>query len=124
MTEHEAIDWADESGRRDVGDAVVARRKELHISQAALARKAGVDPKTLQSVEHGRRWPYGVTRAAIEAALGWGPGTIDRIAMGHNAGTLESRTTALRCAVDTGAPASAVLDIADRFERWLRTGEA
>lgn len=62
-----------------VGDAVVIRRGELEISRAELARRADVDPKTLQALEQGTRWPQAVNRAKIERALGWKTGSLETI---------------------------------------------
>lgn len=62
-----------------VGDQVVTRRAELGLSRAELARRADVDPKTLQTLERDRRWPQDVNRAKIEQALGWAPGSLEAI---------------------------------------------
>lgn len=62
-----------------VGDQVVTRRAELGLSRAELARRADVDPKTLQTLEQNRRWPQDVNRAKIEQALGWAPGSLEAI---------------------------------------------
>lgn len=62
-----------------VGDQVVTRRAELGLSRAELARRADVDPKTLQTLEQDRRWPQDVNRAKIEQALGWAPGSLEAI---------------------------------------------
>ena len=65
------------------GEVVQARRTELGISRAELARRAEVDPKTVQSLEQDARWPLDVNRARIEAALGWAPGSLDAIRNGN-----------------------------------------
>ena len=87
-----------------VGDQVVTRRAELGLSRAELARRADVDPKTLQTLEQDRRWPQDVNRAKIEQALGWAPGSLEAIR-------------------DGGEPTTAVGDFADRFVRDLKPGD-
>lgn len=47
------------------------------MDQLALADKAGVDPKTLRSLEKGYRWPREGSRARIENALNWPTGVLD-----------------------------------------------
>lgn len=64
------------------GEAVQTRRSELGLSRAELARRADVDPKTLQSLEQDARWPLDVNRARIEAELGWAPGSLDSLREG------------------------------------------
>jgi transcriptional regulator with XRE-family HTH domain len=61
-------------------DAVEARRGELRMTQRELADAAGVDIKTIGSLEKRGRWPIARTRAAIERALKWPPGEMKRIA--------------------------------------------
>ena len=60
--------------------AVEARRGELRLTQQQLADAAGVDVKTIGSLESRGRWPIARTRAAIERALKWPPGEMARIA--------------------------------------------
>lgn len=60
-----------------VGTCVAERRVELGLSQAALAKAASVDAKTLRSLERGERWPQDANRAKIERALGWRPGALE-----------------------------------------------
>lgn len=60
--------------------AVEARRGELGLTQQQLATMAGVDVKTVGSLESRGRWPIARTRAAIERAMGWPPGEMARIA--------------------------------------------
>lgn len=62
--------------------AVTARRLELGLSQAALAGTAGVDAKTLRSLERGDRWPQDISRAKIERALEWPDGTLEALLVG------------------------------------------
>ncbi|WP_280393179.1 helix-turn-helix domain-containing protein [Nocardia wallacei] len=61
-----------------VGAIVSAFRLNLGLSPAALARTAGVDVKTIRSLESGDRWPQDTTRHKLEVALHIEPGTIER----------------------------------------------
>lgn len=67
-----------------VGEMVAARRLELvpPMGQAELARTADVDPKTVRSLERGERWPRDTSRAQIETALQWMPGSLDEMLEG------------------------------------------
>ena len=68
------------AGRRRAAQAVAARRGELGLTQHQLAAKAGVDPKTVGNLEKRDRWPIAKNRAAIEKALLWPSGEMERIA--------------------------------------------
>lgn len=69
------------SGPRDdiaaAGLAVRHRRRALGYTRQSLSKLAGVDPKTLRSLERGERWPWDESRKKIEAALQWEPGFLD-----------------------------------------------
>jgi DNA-binding XRE family transcriptional regulator len=65
-----------------VGEAVAARRRELGLPQRTLARDKVINAGTLIELEKGRRWPRANTRARLERALGWAPGTIERLRTG------------------------------------------
>lgn len=72
-------------GMRDlseVGRRVSERRTALGFDAAELARQAGVDPKTLASLERGERWPRDHSKTGIERALKWKPGSLTRIRNG------------------------------------------
>ncbi|MQY08088.1 helix-turn-helix transcriptional regulator [Actinomadura macrotermitis] len=75
---------------------VVARRGSLGMTQERLAERAGVTVKTVYNLEAAERWPQARTRAAIEAALEWGPGDLSRIAEGGEPGGREGPAEALR----------------------------
>jgi transcriptional regulator with XRE-family HTH domain len=64
------------------GRYVFARRGELGMTQEQLARVAHVDPKTINTFEHGDRWPWARNIAKIESGLGWPRLTLDRISAG------------------------------------------
>jgi transcriptional regulator with XRE-family HTH domain len=68
--------------RARVARYVIARRGELGLTQQGLAGRAGVDIKTIYNLESGERWPQAKTRGALEAALSWYPGDLQRIAHG------------------------------------------
>lgn len=66
-----------------LGNRITAERGRHYRSRAAFARAAGLGARTLGDVERGRRDNYSdATLAAIEAALGWEPGTCLRIVQG------------------------------------------
>ena len=69
-----------EAGKRAAGRAAEARRGELRMTQIEAAAKAGVDVKTLRSLEAGERWPIAKKLAAISAVLQFGPGYLRMIA--------------------------------------------
>ncbi len=71
-----------------VARRVKARRGELRYSQRELAERAGVDVKTINSLEAASRWPQVTKRAAIEDALHWRSGSLLRIAEGGEPGDL------------------------------------
>ncbi|WP_087485517.1 helix-turn-helix domain-containing protein [Brachybacterium massiliense] len=68
----------------EAGRAVVEQRVQLGLSQASLATEAGVDAKTLRSLERGERWPHDTSRAKIERALGWAEGTLHALFVGDS----------------------------------------
>ncbi|WP_313318192.1 helix-turn-helix domain-containing protein [Gordonia sputi] len=65
------------------GAIVAARRRELGLDVAELARTAGVDVKTIRSLEAGERMPRDSTKAKIERALSWDSGGIDEVMEGR-----------------------------------------
>ncbi len=48
---------------------ILRARRELGLSQAELARRAGIRPETLNRIEHGRNKPSVPTMAKIDRAL-------------------------------------------------------
>lgn len=67
---------------RRVARYVAARRDSLGLSQEALADRAGLNPKTISTLEAGKHWPVAKTRRALEPALGWDEGDFEKIADG------------------------------------------
>jgi transcriptional regulator with XRE-family HTH domain len=54
-----------------IGEEVAARRRELKLSQAELARRAGVSRATVDALENGRTGELGFTKVAkLLAVLG------------------------------------------------------
>lgn len=72
-----------DDGWARLGRRIATERGRHWRSRAAFARAAGIGERTLSDVERGRRDNYSeATLAAIEAALGWAPGTCQRIVEG------------------------------------------
>lgn len=71
--------------RADVGALVRHRMKERGLTQVALRKKSGVDPKTLKALLNGDRWPQEETRSRIEISLGWEFGSIQDLLDGREA---------------------------------------
>ena len=69
----------------DVGKIVADRRVRLQMDATALALAAGVDVKTLRSLERGERWPRESSRIKLERALQWDPGSLDSLLNGGEA---------------------------------------
>ena len=61
--------------------AVRARMNHLQLTVPELARRAGVDPDTVQTLLSGKRWPRATTRNQICQALDWPLGEIARRAV-------------------------------------------
>lgn len=66
------------------GNAIEARRGQLHLSQKEAAELARIDVTTWQEIEAGRgEGSRRATFAAMADALGWDPDQIQRIAAGE-----------------------------------------
>jgi transcriptional regulator with XRE-family HTH domain len=67
-----------------LGVAVRARRKELGLTQAAVATAAAVSVERLRDIERSRRpgkpWPR--VKAGLEAALQWESGSVEAVLAG------------------------------------------
>ena len=85
MADHE------ETARQAVRDELARRQKD----PAWLARTAPADPGTINDFLEGKRWPRLSTLAKIDDALGWTPGTIDRIRRGQSGPTRGPRQATL-----------------------------
>ena len=72
-----ADDW------RRLGRFVAAERARLGLSPAQLAAQIGLSKRTIENVEAGGRDTYRhTTLSRIEDALGWEPGSVERILAG------------------------------------------
>ncbi|WP_018024326.1 helix-turn-helix transcriptional regulator [Corynebacterium ulceribovis] len=67
---------------RSPGDEIASRRGELGLSQAELASASEVSSRTISAIERGESWTRTGTRARIERALLWRPGSLDAIKAG------------------------------------------
>jgi transcriptional regulator with XRE-family HTH domain len=66
-----------------IGEHVRSERKKRRQTQADFARALGISVSLLGAIESGRRDNYEPgTRAVIEWAIGWGPGSLDRVLSG------------------------------------------
>jgi transcriptional regulator with XRE-family HTH domain len=67
-----------------LGAAVISERvRRGHRTLSAFARAAGLSRTTLDSIENGRKDGYSPTTiAALEHALGWRVGSVDRVLRG------------------------------------------
>lgn len=65
----------------------------MAATPAAIARAAGLDPKTVRSLIDGEHWPSDYTQSRVEAALRWSEGEIVRRAVrGGIDGALDALT--------------------------------
>jgi hypothetical protein len=92
---------------------VIRRRAELQMGRVAFARLASVHRSSLTSFEAGLSWPRSTTRARIEAALGWAPGSIVALRAGQEPTETPSET----------APVSADLDNAKGLWELIQSGD-
>ncbi|WP_110797399.1 helix-turn-helix domain-containing protein [Mycolicibacterium llatzerense] len=92
------------------GAAFAARREELGLSQRELAVMKIVSAPTLIAFEKGRTWPRDRTRAKLEQAVQWPPGTLARLSVGGDPDTSTAKESRQDdpSALVTGAVAMAV----------------
>lgn len=67
------------------GAAFAARSKELGFTQRDLAAMKVITPPALVAFEKGRTWPRDRTRAKLEQAVKWPPGTLSKLNNGGQA---------------------------------------
>lgn len=68
-----------------LGALVTAERAHQRRSIAGFARAAGLSKATIDNLEHHRKTSYDpATLATLEHALGWLPGSVDRVLSGLN----------------------------------------
>jgi transcriptional regulator with XRE-family HTH domain len=66
----------DKEALERIGHLIRDARKHHGESMAALAKRAGINSKTLWSAEKGERFPHDANQLKIERALGWRDGSI------------------------------------------------
>lgn len=73
-----------DQGWERVAAAVVADRvRRGYRSLAEFAKATGLSTSTVDSIEHARKDRYDpATLAAVENALGWAPGSVERVRKG------------------------------------------
>lgn len=77
--------------RQRLADALTARRAGLRLTQTALARASGVSLATINLMERRGRDNYQtLTKAMVEEAVGWVPGSIDALLAGGEATVADS----------------------------------
>jgi hypothetical protein len=99
-------DDADAVGVARAGAAFAARRVELGISQRELAKMKIIGAANLIAFEKGRSWPREMTRARLEQAVQWPPGTLARVHAGRNppgSGAIDKSSTDETSAMVSGA---------------------
>jgi transcriptional regulator with XRE-family HTH domain len=64
---------------RRIGLLIKEGRNKLGMSQVPFAEHAGVDAKTISSMERGKRVAWEQSQRKVEAALGWRPGSIQEV---------------------------------------------
>jgi transcriptional regulator with XRE-family HTH domain len=73
---------ADDPGVFRAGQVFAARRQAIRLSQRELARQKIITQANLISFEKGRSWPREKTRAKLEQAVAWPPGTLSGLRRG------------------------------------------
>lgn len=76
---------AEAVGVARAGAAFAARRKELGLTQRDLAAMKLISAPALVAFEKGRAWPRDRTRAKLEQAVKWPPGTLSKLNNGGQA---------------------------------------
>lgn len=62
-----------------LGQLIKDGRLEMGLAKQPFAIKAGIDPKTLSTMENGTRVPWETNQRKLEDALGWRPGSIQEV---------------------------------------------
>lgn len=68
--------------REQARDAVRTAMGQQGLSIAAVTRATNLDKATIGDFLAGDRWPRPASLTKLDEALGWAPGTIDRISRG------------------------------------------
>lgn len=104
--------------RQRAARAVEARLGALGMTQLELADAADVDVKTVNSLIRRGTWPIARTRGRIEAALGWPPGEMARIAA-EEAGPRRATPEGLLAAIYEELPPERARRVAELVEAEL-----
>jgi hypothetical protein len=89
------------------------------MTQNQLAVAATVDAKTVGDLIRARRWPIAKSRGRIEAALGWPPGEIARIASGEDTAPRRATPEGLVAAIYEALPPDRARRVAELVEAEL-----
>lgn len=89
------------------------------MTQNQLAAAAQVDAKTVGDLIRARRWPIAKSRGRIEAALGWPPGEIARIAAQDDAAPRRATPEGLVAAIYDELPPERARRVAELVEAEL-----
>lgn len=80
----------------EAGAEIKARREDLHLTQTALAEKAGLSLAIVQVIEGGRKESYRrSTLVALARALDWPKDAVDRLLTGEDPETFEETDSGL-----------------------------
>lgn len=79
--------------RRRAGRAVAERIEAMAATPTAIARLAGISPKTVTALIRGDTWPTEAVQERLEAVMGWRPGAlVVRAVRGGLDGALDALT--------------------------------
>lgn len=85
----------------------------MAATPTAIARTAGVSPKTVTALIRGEHWPTDAVQERLEAAMGWRPGAlVTRAVRGGLDGALDALTD-----VELSAELTRRLTVRDETER-------
>lgn len=102
---------------KTIGRLVKRGRLDINSGQRTFAANAGIDLKTLRTLETGERTPREATLVKIEDALGWRQGVIREVLDHHAIIPITSVTLEY---MHEGAEESSWLDLAAEEERNLQ----
>jgi transcriptional regulator with XRE-family HTH domain len=124
--------------------AIKDRRLELGLSWKEVARAADISEATLRAIRNGANEPSDLTARGIERALGWAPGSVERILSGgrpgvaHTASARPSPSASatdeflarpvptdeeLRASALKPETVEALIAMRERFARWAAEGD-
>jgi transcriptional regulator with XRE-family HTH domain len=106
-----------------VADILNRRIAALHLSSAELSRRSGISPKSLQRYLRGEPIVRTDKKAALSSALGWTPGSINRLLNGLPPATITydpDSPAELRPLSERLAELDVDIDAADRLSQRTR----